>query len=130
MAEPRKCFVKDKFISADACEDFKATNDEDICGGCEYLNIALATGESQIPNDNNPAGHKLADLNEHLFAQLGRLSDQQKSGDDLTEEIERSKAIGGIAKNIIDNAKLVLDAHKELGGNIKKLPAMIGDDSV
>ncbi len=56
--------------------------------------------------------NKLMDLNNHLFAQLERLSDESVKGDKLHEEINRAKAVGSIAKNIIDNGKLVLDAKK------------------
>jgi len=73
--------------------------------------------------------NKLIDLNNHLFAQLERLSDEDNSGDKLQEEIERSKAVGSIARNIIDNARLALDAQKALGDSVRTLPAMIGIES-
>jgi hypothetical protein len=71
----------------------------------------------------------LIDLNNHLFAQLERLGDEDLKDEDLMTEIERSKAIQGIASQAINNAKLVLDAEKlkmEYGGN-KELPAMLQD---
>lgn len=70
--------------------------------------------------------NKLTDLNNHLFAQLERLSDEDTVGDKLTEEIERSKAIGFIARNIIDNAQLSLEAQKALNDTVRKLPPMLG----
>jgi len=70
--------------------------------------------------------NKLIDLNNHLFAQLERLSDEDNAGEKLQEEIERSKAVGSIARNIIDNARLALDAQKALGDSVRTLPAMIG----
>lgn len=70
--------------------------------------------------------NKLTDLNDHLFAQLERLSDEEKSGDNLKEEIERSKGVGFIARTIIDNARLVLDARKALDGAVLTLPSMMG----
>ncbi len=54
----------------------------------------------------------LGDLNNHLFAQLERLSDEEIKGEELREEVNRSKAIMGIAKNIIDNGSLVLESQK------------------
>lgn len=56
--------------------------------------------------------NKLTDLNNHLFAQLERLSDEELSHEELQKEIERTKAINGVAKNIIDNAKTTLDGAK------------------
>ncbi len=70
--------------------------------------------------------NKLIDLNNHLFAQIERLSDEECKGEHLIEEIERSKAVGCIARNIVDNAKVSLDAHKALGNTVRSLPAMIG----
>lgn len=54
----------------------------------------------------------LKHLNNHLFEQLERLNDSELDSDELTNEVQRSKAIQGIGKTIIDNGKLVLDAEK------------------
>ncbi|WP_020621041.1 hypothetical protein [Paenibacillus daejeonensis] len=54
----------------------------------------------------------LGDLNNHLFAQLERLSDEDLSGEKLTEEINRAKAVTGVASQIIANGSLVLDSIK------------------
>lgn len=54
----------------------------------------------------------LTDLNNHLFAQMERLSEDATKGDDLKEEIERSRAISSIAKDITSNASVVLTAQK------------------
>lgn len=56
--------------------------------------------------------NKLIDLNNHLFQQLERLNDEGLSGDQLQDEIERSKAITGVSKEVVSNARLVLDAEK------------------
>lgn len=54
----------------------------------------------------------LGDLNNHLFAQLERLSDEELKGDALQEEINRAKAVNSVAAQIIANGNLVLDAKK------------------
>lgn len=63
----------------------------------------------------------LGDLNNHLFAELERLSDEELQYDELQEEIQRAKAIQGVANNIIANANLILDAEKFRVG-------VLGDD--
>lgn len=55
--------------------------------------------------------NKLSDLNDHLFAQLERLSDESIKGDELQAEIERGKAITGVSREIVSNAALVLKAE-------------------
>jgi hypothetical protein len=76
--------------------------------------------------------NKLTDLNNHLFAQVERLSDEGLKGKELAEEIERGKAISGVAKDIIANAALVLDAQKVAleHGPKTAMPALLalGDD--
>lgn len=59
----------------------------------------------------------LGDLNLNLFAQLERLGDEELKGEALQEEMDRAKSIGYIAKQIINNASLVLEAQKAF--NIK-----------
>ncbi|WP_028392744.1 hypothetical protein [Bacillus cihuensis] len=54
----------------------------------------------------------LGDLNNHLFAQLERLNDEEIKGEDLAEEFKRAKAISDIATRIIQNGDLVLKAQK------------------
>lgn len=73
--------------------------------------------------------NKLIDLNNHLFAQLERLSDEDIKGDALSAEIDRSKAVACIAKNVIENARLALDAQIAMR-DIPDLipPEMIGND--
>ena len=54
----------------------------------------------------------LGDLNNHLFAQLERLSDEDIKGENLKEEIERARAVTQVASKIIENGSLVLSARK------------------
>ena len=55
--------------------------------------------------------NKLSDLNNHLFAQIERLGDESIVGDQLKDEIERSRAVNNVAKMIVNNARLALDAQ-------------------
>ncbi|MEK3722287.1 hypothetical protein [Paenibacillus sp. FSL H8-0034] len=54
----------------------------------------------------------LGDLNNHLFAQLERLSDEGLTGDKLLEEMNRAKSVTSVASQIIANGALVLEARK------------------
>lgn len=67
----------------------------------------------------------LGDLNNHLFMQLERLNDEDLKGDKLTEEIERSKAITNVAKEIIANANIVLQAKKYTTEYLSEVPKML-----
>lgn len=65
--------------------------------------------------------NKLSDLNNHLFAQLERLGNEALAGEQLAAEIERSNAITSVAKEVISNARLVLDAQKQYdSGNMHR----------
>lgn len=55
---------------------------------------------------------KLSDLNDHLFAQLERLGDEDLTAEQVEVEAKRGKAIVGIADKIIRNAALRLEATK------------------
>lgn len=62
--------------------------------------------------------NKLIDLNNHLFAQLERLSDEELRGEELTAEIQRSQAVTNVAKQIINNGSLVMHAHKAVSDGL------------
>lgn len=68
---------------------------------------------------------KLTDLNDHLFAQMERLNDEDLAGDKLDEEIKRAHAMAGVANQIISNASLALTAQKALGETVRSLPEML-----
>ena len=57
--------------------------------------------------------------------QLERLNDEDLKGDKLTEEIERSKAVTNVAKEIIANANIVLQAKKYTTEYIAEVPKML-----
>lgn len=72
--------------------------------------------------------NSLLDLNNHLFAQLERLGDEDLTTEELGAEIERGKAISQISKDVVSNASLVLQAEKyraEYNLSAKKLPGML-----
>jgi glycerol-3-phosphate dehydrogenase len=56
--------------------------------------------------------NKLADLNNHLFAQLERLSEEGISAETLEQEVKRAGAIVEVADQITRNADLQLKAAK------------------
>lgn len=58
----------------------------------------------------------LTDLNNHLFAALERLNDEEITGERLKEELDRARTISLVGKTVVENARLVLDAQIELGG--------------
>ncbi|NKI99622.1 hypothetical protein [Novosphingobium sp. SG707] len=58
--------------------------------------------------------NKMSDLNNHLFAQLERLGDEDLSAEQIETEATRAKAIVGIADQIIRNAEVQLTAVKLL----------------
>lgn len=56
----------------------------------------------------------LNDLNEYLFHELDRLTNEDLSAEELDKEIKRSDALQKVAKTIIDNGSLALQAKKHL----------------
>lgn len=83
----------------------------------------------------------LGDLNNHLFAQLERLSNEDLKGEQLKEELTRAKAITSLASQIIANGTLVLkgrqlqleygiddDSDNGINKGKKKMPPMLKAD--
>ncbi len=56
--------------------------------------------------------NKISDLNNHLFAQLEKLNDDELKGENLSTEVQRAKAMSSLASQIISSTKLTLDAMK------------------
>ena len=73
----------------------------------------------------------LGDLNNHLFAQLERLNDEDITGEELKEEMMRAKAITNVASKIVDNANTILEVKKlqveTLGRSNVTIPKMLED---
>ena len=70
----------------------------------------------------------LNDLNNHLFAELERLGDEDLPEDKLDKEIQRSNAISKVATNIIQNANVSLKGYSMYQEYLddKGMPKMIG----
>ena len=58
--------------------------------------------------------NKLPDLNNHLFAQLERLSEEGLSAEQVELEVKRTDAMVDVSEQIIRNASLQLSAVKIL----------------
>ena len=52
----------------------------------------------------------LSDLNNYLFEQLERLTDDSLSDEELEKEIKRSKAVTNVSRAVIENGALALRA--------------------
>lgn len=73
--------------------------------------------------------NKLVDLNNHLFAQLERLSDEDLTEEQIKKEVTRTDAIVHVAKQIVSNADLQLRAAAmvaEYGEIVRPSLPMIG----
>lgn len=72
--------------------------------------------------------NKLVDLNNHLFAQLERLGDEEISEEDLAKEIQRTDAIAKVAVQIINTANVAIAAAKIVaaqGGNYEGILPLV-----
>lgn len=56
--------------------------------------------------------NKLTDLNNHLFAQLERLADEDLSADDIAREVDRADAIVDLSEQVLQIADTGLKAAK------------------
>lgn len=54
--------------------------------------------------------NRLADLNNHLFAQLERLSEEGMDAEKIEQEVRRTDAIVAVSEQIIRNADIQLKA--------------------
>jgi len=67
--------------------------------------------------------NKLTDLNDHLFMQLERLSNEDMPADKIDAEVKRGKAIVAVADQIVKAAALQVQVAKLVAekGNIRPL---------
>lgn len=76
--------------------------------------------------------NNLKNLNDYLFEALDRLLDDNLSEDDLKKEIERSKAVTGVATSIVETGRLALESVKHLSDwgytENKKVTKLLGVD--
>lgn len=56
--------------------------------------------------------NKLSDLNNHLFAQIERLADENLTPEQIDVEAKRGAAIVAVADRIVNNAALQIQAAK------------------
>lgn len=68
--------------------------------------------------------NKLSDLNDHLFAQMERLADENITPENLERETKRGGAMVGIADGIMRNAALQLAAARLLHDHGKGDPML------
>lgn len=69
--------------------------------------------------------NKLIDLNDHLFAQLERLSDEQLTPEQIETEAKRAGAIVTVSEQIIRNADLAFKAAKLVADHGDRFAAMM-----
>lgn len=69
--------------------------------------------------------NKLSDLNNHLFAQLERLSDEELTAEQIEIEVKRADAIVSVADQIARGAELQLKAVKILADHGDRFKAQL-----
>jgi len=72
---------------------------------------------------------RILELQDHLFVQMERLGKQDLKGESLKEEMAKSEAIVNVARTIIQNGSLFLNAVKtanEIADSLELSP-LIGD---
>jgi hypothetical protein len=77
----------------------------------------VAKAHLTIGKQNRKSGagimkNKLSDLNDHLFAQLERLSEENLTPEQIETEVKRSNAVVGVADQILRHATLQVQAAK------------------
>jgi len=74
------------------------------------------------------ANTSLTDLNDYLFQQMKKLSDNSLSKEEINQEIKKAEAITNIADSIIKNGELALKTAvvmSKMGKQNQNLPMML-----
>ena len=73
--------------------------------------------------------NKLTDLNDHLFAALERVNDEDLDDEKLKNAIDRARSVANLGREIVQNARVVLSAavftRESLPSDDVKLPTFI-----
>lgn len=96
------------------------------------MNVQILNFAQRKKREVKTMKNTLTDLNNYLFEALERINDDSLTEDGLEKEIKRADATNKVAKTIIDNAQVQLQAMKhmdEYGYNQSKgeriIPAML-----
>ena len=71
-----------------------------------------------------------ADLNNHLFAMMEELADEELDGEQLEKTCRRAHAMAKVGKVIVDNYRTAIDAQKLVQDKEIRLPDFLEDKSV
>jgi len=76
--------------------------------------------------------NKITDLNNHLFAQLEKLNDDDLTPEQIDQECKRAKAMSSIASQILQSSRLTLEAMKLVNEdkiNSKHIPELLQNNN-
>lgn len=135
MTEKRKCAYYRTgsgpiIFESTACERQRETG-KLSCENCPFITPAAPPATAPAMPVPGPGKEKamntMNDLHNELFLQLRRLNAKDLKGEDMKNEIERSRAVTGLSHAIIANAGLVLKAHLGVANSVGTvhMPALI-----
>lgn len=76
--------------------------------------------------------NKITDLNNHLFAQIERLSDEDLSDEGIEKEVRRAEAIVGLSDQVMKAATIQLKAAQlaaEYGRDFQPYLPLLGKET-
>ena len=74
----------------------------------------ITSSDDRYEKQENNMKNTLGDLNNHLFAQLEKLGDDDLQGDELESELKRTDAICDLSEQIIRNGELQFKAMQHM----------------